>query len=327
MREAKTSQVKVLSFKGVKGRATKGIDYVMGQTKSTGLEFLNRIPGNSEAPASGGSTSKKGAMPAGTAAPGVSVPAGAPPHDDIMHDKHSNDGVHEDEMTKKTVGLEELVLIYPSSITKSQEELRAEFLGNVMRTKSKAERDAVIATGLIPVSIAIDLLAIVVWPFGGLAEIDTVFALASLRGAKTARSVTKRLNSSGSEGSGGSDGMMEKMNAMMPSMSSDHKLKLTFVPSSQVLLLDKFLANECHLKDMKLFPAVNMVPTEADVINAIGWSPSQTGGETKNWEDEQWELQEVKDDVKNVMKKGAREWDKWVMAYEKNPKKALGNQK
>ena len=44
----------------------------------------------------------------------------------------------------------------------------------MMQSKTKAQRDAVIATGLMPVSFAIDVLATVIWPFDGLLEIDSV---------------------------------------------------------------------------------------------------------------------------------------------------------
>lgn len=37
----------------------------------------------------------------------------------------------------------------------------------MMRTKTKAQRDSMIATGLLPVAGAIDVLATIVWPFGG----------------------------------------------------------------------------------------------------------------------------------------------------------------
>lgn len=61
-----------------------------------------------------------------------------------------------------------------------------------------------------------------------------------------------------------------------------------------------------------MFPhgAGDAVPDEDQVLQAIGWSPSQTGG-AKNWEDEQWETQEVKDDMHSVFRKSAKEWDKW----------------
>lgn len=330
VREAKTNQAKVASWKGVKGRATKGIDWAMGQTQSSSLAFLNRIPG----PTVDNKTDT-------AAKPG--------------HDSHADDGITEGPTTKKTVGLEEMVLVYPASLPGTQEQIREEFVNSMLRTKSKAQKDAIIATGLIPVSLAVDILATLIWPFGGLFEIDTVWAVSSMRGAKTARSVTKRLNSSGptgvgddaagasgptsastSTGTGGAAGMLGKVTSRLPSRarspspnsadgSSSHeqKLKLTFVPSARVNILTKYLASECHKRDAKLFSSPGVAPTETDVVTAIGWAPSQTGGETKNWEDEQWELSEVKDDVKQVMHKGAREWDTWCKAFEKDPVKAM----
>ena len=88
-------------------------------------------------------------------------------------------------------------------------------------------------------------------------------------------------------------------------------------------MLTNYLAAECHKKDLKLFKSPGVAPTESQVVDAIGWSPAAAGGETKNWEDEQWELQEVKDDWKSVSQKAAREWDKWCKAFEKDPEKAL----
>ncbi|KAL9113714.1 MAG: hypothetical protein Q9227_002159 [Pyrenula ochraceoflavens] len=277
VREAKFSDAKVASWKGVKSRATKGINWAMGSVKGSSLDFLNRVP----------ATSKEA-------------------HPDTEHDEKL-----EGEATKKTVGLEEMVLVYPSSVPGSEDELRTEFVNSMLRTKSKAQRDAIIATGLMPVAFGIDVLATLVWPFGGLVEIDGVWAFASLRGAKTARSVTKRLNSTNS-----GDDTDSKTD-------SGPQLKLTFTPSSRLDIMSHYLAAECHKRDSKLFPQYITPPIESDVISAIGWAPSQTGGETRNWEDEQWELTEVKDDFRNVMHKGAKEWDKWCKAFEKNPEKAL----
>ncbi|KAL9051604.1 MAG: hypothetical protein Q9162_005910 [Coniocarpon cinnabarinum] len=298
VREAKTNQAKVTSWKGAKGRATKGINWAMGQTKSSSLEFLNRVPGKSEEPV----------------------------------DKHSDDGVQEGETVKKTVGLEELLLFHPDTIQDSEDQIREQFINTMLRTQSKAQKDAIIATGLIPVSLAVDLLLTVIWPFGGLFEIDTVWSVASIRGAKTARSVTKRVNSS-SPGEGGSapgsvQKMMGKVMSKMPGQSQnssqdDHQLRLRFVPLSRIEVMRKYLASECRQKNRHLFDSVGPAPTESEVVAAIGWEPSQTGGETKNWEDEQWELQEVKEDIRSVMHKGAREWCKWVKAYQDDPDKAL----
>src|SRR6266480_3807058 len=43
VREAKKSDAKVTSWKGIKSRATKGINTAMGWTTSSNIDFLNRI--------------------------------------------------------------------------------------------------------------------------------------------------------------------------------------------------------------------------------------------------------------------------------------------
>ena len=125
MRDAKLSDAKTASWKGIKSKATRGINVAMGYTKTSNLEFANRIGGGSDAEAT--------------------------------EDKHTDDGHHEGNDTHRTVGLEELVLVYPSSITSSPEHLRHDFIDNLLRTKTKAQRDAVLATGLLPVSLAVDV--------------------------------------------------------------------------------------------------------------------------------------------------------------------------
>jgi hypothetical protein len=273
IREAKTGDAKTISWKGVKGKAIKGIDWGMGKTKSSNIEFLNRIGTNQEQQGS---------------------------------DPHADDGHHEGEQTNATVKLEEMLLVYPSSMPGSPEQIREEFINTMLRSKSKAERDAVIATGLLPVTAAIDILLTFVWPFGGLLEIDAVWAYSSMRGAKTSRSLTKRLTSTSSSGKHDED-----------------KLHLNFTPSPRLAVLDKYLAARCHERSSDLFPYVGGAPGETEVLEAIGWFPSSKGGHERNWEDEQWEISEVKDDLQNVMKKGASEWAKWVKLYEKQPEKAM----
>jgi len=297
VRAAKTSDAKTASWKGVKSKATRGISKAMGMTKTSNLEFLNRITGTS------GKEDEK--------------------------DHHADDGKHEEDTTHKTVGLESMTLVYPASLNMTQDQLRQEFVDTMMRSKSKAERDAVIATGLLPVSAAIDIMATLIWPFGGLLEIDSVWAYSSIRGAKTSRSVTKRLTSTdnGSATTGGKEA----------------NLKLEFMPSPRLEVLDRYLSEKCHERDHKAFASMGPPPTESEVLSAIGWTPHvsaassspsssaeaaayATGGEElqqKNWEDEQWETQEVKDDLKSVMGKGAREWDKWCKTFAKDPEKAM----
>ena len=225
---------------------------------------------------------------------------------DSEDDAHARDGVGEGDTTHRTVGVEEMVLIYPPTMAGTQEQLREEFVNTMLRAKTKAQRDAVISTGLMPVAYGIDILATFVWPFGGLGEIDTVWAYSNIRGAKTARSVTKRLSSTSASGN-----------------PDDANLRLTFEPSQRLEVLRRYLVADCIKSDVKLFTSAGPAPTETEVLHAIGWSPTHAGAEDKNWEDEQWETTEVKDDLRMVMHKGSKEWIKWCKAFEKDPEKAM----
>ena len=75
----------------------------------------------------------------------------------ICQDQHRQDA---EELIR--LELQEMVLIYPTTIFGIEEEIRTEFVNSMMRSQTKAQRDAVIATGLIPVSSAIGVLAIVI---------------------------------------------------------------------------------------------------------------------------------------------------------------------
>ena len=281
VRAAKTSDAKTASWKGVKSKATKGISYVMSKTTSSSLDFVNRIPN------------------ARSSSPGP--------------DSHHDDGKHEGDETHKTVGLDEMVLVYPSSYNASPEQMKAEFVNSMMRTRSKAQKDAVLATGLLPVTAAIDILATVVWPFGGLLEVDGVWAYSSIRGAKTARSVTKRLTST-----------TEKAHHETEEQEMQgEKLKLNFVQSPRLEVLHRYLTARCVERNASAFSRAGPSPTETEILNAIGWAPSQNGSSSKNWEDEQWETEEVKDDMRLTLSKAAKEWDKWCQAFAKDPEKAL----
>lgn len=90
----------------------------------------------------------------------------------------------------------ELILIHPASVLHghSPEDVHHEFTAQLARTKRKAAIHSIISVALFPPALVIDTLAAIVWPFGGLAEIDGVWAYASLSGYLTARSVTRRLD-------------------------------------------------------------------------------------------------------------------------------------
>jgi len=222
IRQAKTNTAKTASWQGIKSKATKGINWGMSQTKTSNLEFLNRI-GGGETP-----------------------------------DKHADDGVVESEQTKKTVGVEEMLLVYPASMPGNSEEIKAEFVNTMLRSKSKAQRDTIIATGLLPVGFAVDILATLVWPFGGLAEIDAVWLASSFKGAKTSRNVTKRLTSSSKTGDHDKD-----------------TLHLAFTPSPRLAVLERYLAARCHEVSMQVRVETIARPCVADHVRSATASSSQ----------------------------------------------------
>ncbi|RMZ76209.1 hypothetical protein DV738_g5038, partial [Chaetothyriales sp. CBS 135597] len=277
VRKAKTSQEKTRSFKGFQHLMVRTTNKAIGLTTSANLDFLSRAGSNPSA------------EPAHARSPAGSRPT-------TPEQKHSDDGVEVTEESKTTVPVEEILFIYPQSMGTNEAALREEFINTLMRTKSQAQRDSVIASGLVPVGFGIDFLLVVV---GGLGEIATVWAFKSIMGAKTARSISKRLASTEANGK--------------------DQLKISFQPSARVEVLKNYLEAECNRVDPAIFPRkgeFHVPPTETQVLDAIGWSPHHTGGETTNWEDEQWEVSEVKEDWKLTMTKGAKEWKKWCHKYE-----------
>lgn len=90
----------------------------------------------------------------------------------------------------------ELILIHPASVLANQspEVIHEEFTDQLARTKRKAAKHSLISAALFVPGIVIDTLAVVIWPFGGLAEIDAVWAYASISAWLAARSVSKRLS-------------------------------------------------------------------------------------------------------------------------------------
>lgn len=95
---------------------------------------------------------------------------------------------------RKEVG--ELILIHPASVleNESSEDVHREFTRQLARTRRKAAKHSIISSALFAPAVVIDTLAAVIWPFGGLAEIDGVWMYTSLSGYLTARSVSKRLD-------------------------------------------------------------------------------------------------------------------------------------
>ena len=212
--------------------------------------------------------------------------------------------------------VDEIVLVFPSSVTLTIPEVRIEFIDQVTRTKKKATKEAAISTILLPITLAIDTLAAIIWPFGGLFEVDAVWAYASIKGWNTSRIVTKRL--------GDRKSMFGKYGG------KERDLILHFQQDEKMDVLRRYLAEACHKKDPRMFDSAGVPPTELEVMKAIGWNPVVRGkygdmraeGET-GWTDEEWQQVMFKEDFRATIEKGAGSWKKWCQKFEKNPDRAL----
>ncbi|KAK1585371.1 uncharacterized protein LY79DRAFT_660584 [Colletotrichum navitas] len=360
VRQAKTSDAKTTSWAGFKAKCTRGVDKAMQYTTTSNLDYLARVTPSPKPPSSisrklsikgKGKKDKKDKAAEGGEKDGKEKGETSEKRDDtetLLNDPNrcqegkdvdeqarqeklaeeqgygdeekgeqgdlmEDDPAHASHETKKTVGVEEIVFVYSPSMNMTPEAMREEFINSILRTKSKAQRDAIIATGLLPISLAIDTLMIAV---SGLFEVNAVWAYFTIKGSKTARSVTKRLTSSSKKPESIDP---EKSEA---EMAEEDKLKLSFKPANRLDVLARYLEAECHRVDSRMFPRYTSSPTEVECLEAIGWSPALTRGQ-KNWEDEAWEVNDVKEDLRVVMHKAAKEWRKWCGRFEKNPEKSL----
>lgn len=154
LRKAKTYEGRTVSLKGLHSKALRGMDWAIAGIKSADITFFARVPRK---------VKDKAAAEAGAV-------------------------------------VEELVLMHPPLPAAQrqeegeEEEVHAEFRAQVGRTQRKARKHSAISVGLFLPALVVDLLLVIIWPFGGLAEIDGVWAYASLSAWLTARSVQKRLD-------------------------------------------------------------------------------------------------------------------------------------
>lgn len=128
---------KTTKWKRLKWRGTKATAWGISKVKSSNLEFLNRIAGLQDQA------------------------------DSVAEDVYS-----------KTISPEEIVLVYPSGTLGDHgihhDAMQQEFIASLLRTKKRAYKDSIWATLLFPPALVIDTIAVPIWPFGGLAEIDAV---------------------------------------------------------------------------------------------------------------------------------------------------------
>ncbi|KAH8753568.1 hypothetical protein F5883DRAFT_357802, partial [Diaporthe sp. PMI_573] len=236
--------------------------------------------------------------------------------------RHKGKRLIQQEVRKaKTKHVTELVLIHPASVLAdyTPREVHAEVGAQLARTQRRAARDSVISTLLFPPSLVIDTLAAVVWPFGGLAEIDGVWMYASISGYLTARSVTRRMER---------EPVGDEYGEGFQDLGQSRTLKVHMVPDDAMDTMASYFQEICHQRNPKAFGSPGIPPTKTDVLASIGWWPDRRGRapgveHPGDWEDENWQTRQVKEDMDKVLTKAAKSWDKWCKSYAKYPERAM----
>jgi hypothetical protein len=328
VKSAKTTTAPTKSVKGMRYKLTRGVNKAMIWTTTSNIDFVGRM---TPTPAKDRDDAKSGAATPDTETdPAIETPP--------EHDGDSKSKFKSKKPKAPKVAIEEIIFVYPPSMNLTPEEMRAEFINSMLRTKSKAQRDTIISTGLLPIAWGIDIIAVGV---GGLGEVATFWTYISFMGLKNSRSVTNRLKATEEaekeKVQPQSDDASTDIESEKPSSSSTSdrekakddetksqpQLALKFNPSPSLELLRAYMDAECRKVDNKLFLNEEEPPEESDVLDAIGWSPEYFEGPRREEDEERWEAEEVRDDMRQMMHKGAKEWRSWCRSYEKGPEKVL----
>ncbi|EKG13327.1 hypothetical protein MPH_09609 [Macrophomina phaseolina MS6] len=348
VRDARDNSAQRTRWQNIKSKTTRGVDWCMNQTTSSDVDFLVRIDAGSEKKKSkekGKKDKKKskkqekkqeaeqqeeaeqqaeqeqGQEQKRSDSLRSSRASVRSSSDRLLHDANGSAQAklteEEEHAAAGAAGLSEIVLAYPSTLPGTPESIREEFVNKTLRTKSKTQREAIIASGLLPFSVAADILMSPFLPFVPLMQVNAAWAFFAVRGSQAAKKATKSLElDKEDEGQGGDTDSTKSKGS---SSEREERIKFTFRPAPGLEVLEKYLAAACQQKDEKLFAEVQDPPTERDFLEAIGWSPSLVG----QGEASEGELAAVEYDVKQVMVKAAGEWRSWCKAYAKNPEKAV----
>lgn len=215
--------------------------------------------------------------------------------------------------------VDELVLLHPTSVLAAQTPAQThdEFAAQLRRARSKAAKHSLLSLALFAPAVAIDTVAVVVWPFGGLAEIDAVWAWASISGYLTARSITRRLDVSSmvttppptpprdsdsfaerprrdSRQVRFQEDLDEEDEKMRGSAWRKRKpLKVRFAPDEAMATMESYFLELCHRRNPRAFKSPGVPPTQTDVLSSIGWWPDRRGRAPGVERDGDWDDENV----------------------------------
>jgi hypothetical protein len=372
VRKATISNASAVTWKGVKAKATRAIGKGVSMTKTSNLEFLDRVSDGAIA----------SAVPRSSSSSGSSTPPASPSRNSIAsldaparnsHDRDVNglsaNGIEPPPRSpartasvtrsipaftgcprsaKPPKHLEALKLVYPPSLALSPDAVRAEFTASLLRTRARSQRDAVVASSLLPLAAAVDVSLILT--FGGLMEVSAVWAHSSIRGARTSKRVAKGLAvgeereremAEGRDGAGRQEEGEEvvevrgctcghhtdsfgtaavvrtaKEKGKEKSKEKNPGIALSLAQSPHVEVLRAYLEMQCLRREFAMFPQLDGMSgdvTEEAALEAIGWKPVPRA---------EWEL-EVEDSKGRVEKLTRAEDEAWQVREAKEDLRRL----
>ncbi|KAF2872899.1 hypothetical protein BDV95DRAFT_605489 [Massariosphaeria phaeospora] len=382
VRKATAGKASKATWVGMKASATILIGKGVNLTRSSNVEFLDRVSGGAISSTTEAVADTEPDTPTGDR---VSTPTSQKSCPFKPDGKPTFTRSPTAITTlSKAPPLSHLTLIYPPSLPLTPPQIRAEFLSTLLRTREKSRREAVVASTLLPIAATID--ASLVITFGGLTSASGVWANTSIKGAQASRRMTEGLERGESleqprdaeldePASAELDGRTSADDATSDAVEMEIKgctcghhehdfgpkelvpkelpkddnskcpikrgrdkdagiaLHMQATPALDVFA--RYLARACHAQNPSLFPSddgnnnnttsssTSDAITEDAVLAALGWQPTRRAGRDLELDvrgrvqvltpelDEQCQVQEARDDVKRLVRKGAVEWADW----------------
>lgn len=318
VRKATMNKASAATWKGMKARTTSLIHKGVNMTRSTNVEFLDRVSGgaitssteDAEAVQQTQITDAElSSEPSSLQSPASETPPS--PHmnrtstttttTSSTYDKGKSKCKH---ANSKPPPLSDISLLYPPSLPLTPDQIRTEFVDTLLRTRDKSRKDAVVASTLLPLAAALDASLIVT--LGGLTQISGAWAYTSTRGAMASRRISKGLARGEEyalekaehpedeedvevETHGCTCGHHEEtfgpMTTTVKHAKTKHQKKkgiaLHMQQSTQLEVLRRYLDLACLKRDFHMFPAIEEAAGdigEGTVLTAIGWRPVRRQG-------------------------------------------------
>jgi hypothetical protein len=347
VRKATMTNASKATWKGMKAKGTILIGKGVNLTRTANVEFLDRVSGGTIT-----STTESEALDtqngSGPSSPAESLRPTTSTSDSISSCPRRSSTSTSLDKDSKPKSLEDLTLIYPPSLGLSPEDIRAEFVSSLLRTRSQSRKDAIVASSLLPFAAGVDA-CLAGLSLGGLTQVASVWTYTSIKGASTSKKVSQGLLVSAEEAiaaeekveeiKGCTCGHHEQDFGPVESVKGKGKKKgppgisLKVQQNTHIELFRRYLDLACLSNRYEFFPTIEEAAgdvDEGDILQAIGWQPTRRHGrdlemdfkgrvETLTSEqDEEWQLREAKEDIRRICRKAAAEWVGWCKTFQKD---------